>query len=144
MPKLTKDDLLEIIQQFSSLDITKLELKIEGVSLELEKEKELVEQTASNFEMPAPKMSPEPQEICMHYQVKSPMVGVFYEAPEPGAEPFVKIGDTVEEGQTLYIIEAMKMIHEIASPVSGEIINILPEDGEVVEYSQVVMEIEEC
>jgi acetyl-CoA carboxylase biotin carboxyl carrier protein len=75
------------------------------------------------------------------YVVKSPIVGVFYKAPSPGAEPFVKVGDTVDKGQTLCIIEAMKIMNEIESEVSGEIVEILVENEGVVEYGQPLMKI---
>jgi acetyl-CoA carboxylase biotin carboxyl carrier protein len=68
--------------------------------------------------------------------VKSPIVGTFYEAPSPGAEPFVEVGDQVEVGQTLCIVEAMKLMNEIESDVSGEVMRILAENGQPVEYGQ--------
>jgi len=68
--------------------------------------------------------------------VKSPIVGTFYEAPSPGAEPFVEVGDQVEVGQTLCIVEAMKLMNEIESDVSGEVIRILAENNQPVEYKQ--------
>ncbi|MGB7280881.1 MAG: acetyl-CoA carboxylase biotin carboxyl carrier protein [Candidatus Acidiferrum sp.] len=68
--------------------------------------------------------------------VKSPIVGTYYEAPSPGAEGFVKIGDHVESGQTLCIVEAMKLMNEIESDESGELIRIFVENGQPVEYGQ--------
>jgi acetyl-CoA carboxylase biotin carboxyl carrier protein len=68
--------------------------------------------------------------------VKSPIVGTFYEAPSPGAAPFVKIGAHVESGQTLCIVEAMKLMNEIESDESGELIRIFVENGQPVEYGQ--------
>ena len=68
--------------------------------------------------------------------VKSPIVGTFYEAPSPGAQPFVKVGDTVQPGQVLCIIEAMKLMNEIESDVGGEIIRIFVENGQPVEYGE--------
>ncbi|MBN3725978.1 acetyl-CoA carboxylase biotin carboxyl carrier protein [Burkholderia sp. Ac-20379] len=68
--------------------------------------------------------------------VTSPMVGTFYRAPSPGADPFVQVGDTVKEGQTLCIIEAMKLLNEIESDKSGIIKEILVENGQAVEYGQ--------
>jgi len=68
--------------------------------------------------------------------VKSPMVGTFYRAPSPGADPFVQVGDTVKEGQTLCIIEAMKLLNEIESDVAGVVKEILVENGQAVEYGQ--------
>ncbi len=75
------------------------------------------------------------------YIVKSPMVGTFYLAPGPGEESFVKIGDIVEKGQTLCIIEAMKLMNEIEAEVSGEIVDILVKNEDVVEYGQPLMKI---
>jgi acetyl-CoA carboxylase biotin carboxyl carrier protein len=68
--------------------------------------------------------------------VKSPIVGTFYEAPSPGAEAFVKIGVHVESGQTLCIVEAMKLMNEIESDESGELVRIFVENGQPVEYGQ--------
>ncbi len=71
-----------------------------------------------------------------HHIVKSPIVGTFYEAPSPGAEAFVKVGDHVEAGQVLCIIEAMKLMNEIESDVGGDVLRILVENGQPVEYGQ--------
>ncbi len=68
--------------------------------------------------------------------VKSPIVGTFYGSPSPGAEPFVKIGDFVDAGQTLCIVEAMKLMNEIESDSSGEVLRIFAETGQPVEYGQ--------
>ena len=68
--------------------------------------------------------------------MKSPIVGTYYESPSPGAEPFLKVGDYVETGQTLCIVEAMKLMNEIESDASGEIIRIFVENGQPVEYGQ--------
>jgi acetyl-CoA carboxylase biotin carboxyl carrier protein len=68
--------------------------------------------------------------------VKSPIVGTFYGAPSPGAEAFVKVGGYVETGQTLCIVEAMKLMNEIESDISGEVLRIFVENGQPVEYGQ--------
>jgi acetyl-CoA carboxylase biotin carboxyl carrier protein len=68
--------------------------------------------------------------------VKSPIVGTFYEAPSPGAPPFVKVGDTVEVGQVLCILEAMKLLNEIESDVAGEIVKKMGSNGQAIEYGQ--------
>ena len=68
--------------------------------------------------------------------VKSPMVGTFYRAPSPEAKPFVAVGDTVKEGQTLCVIEAMKLMNEIESDAAGVVKAILVENGQPVEYGQ--------
>ena len=68
--------------------------------------------------------------------VKSPIVGTFYASPSPGAEPFVRVGSHVESGQTLCIVEAMKLMNEIESDVSGDVVQVLAESGQPVEYGQ--------
>jgi acetyl-CoA carboxylase biotin carboxyl carrier protein len=70
------------------------------------------------------------------HTVKSPIVGTFYEAPSPGAPPFVKAGDTVEVGQVLCIVEAMKLLNEIECDVAGEIVKKLAVNGQPIEYGQ--------
>ena len=82
----------------------------------------------------APPAEPAPQEDL--YIVKSPIVGTFYSAPSPGVEPFVKVGDSVEVGQVLCIVEAMKLMNEIESDVSGEVSRIIVENGQPVEYGE--------
>ncbi len=68
--------------------------------------------------------------------VKSPMVGMIYCSPEPNAPPYVKVGDLVEEGQTLFLIEAMKVYNSIPAPFSGKVARILISNGEPVEYGE--------
>ncbi len=68
--------------------------------------------------------------------VKSPIVGTFYESPSPGTNAFVKIGDTVENGQVLCIVEAMKLMNEIESDAAGEVVKRLVQNGQPVEYGQ--------
>ena len=74
-------------------------------------------------------------------EISSPMVGTFYRAPAPGEQPFVEIGDRVRVGQTVCIIEAMKLMNEIEAEVSGQIIDVLVHNGEPVEYGQPLMRI---
>jgi len=76
------------------------------------------------------------------HEVKSPMVGTFYRAPAPDAEPYVQIGDIVSPDQVLCIIEAMKLMNEIESEVRGRIAEILVENAQPVEYNQVLFRIE--
>ena len=78
--------------------------------------------------------APAPEEGL--HMVKSPIVGTFYEAPSPGAPPFVKVGDSVEVGQVLCIVEAMKLLNEIESDVAGEIVKKLAVNGQPIEYGQ--------
>jgi len=70
------------------------------------------------------------------HEVKSPIVGTFYESPSPGAPSFVKVGDQVEVGQVLCIVEAMKLMNEIESDVAGEIVKRIASSGQPVEYGQ--------
>lgn len=78
--------------------------------------------------------SPKQQENLI--EIKSPMVGTFYRAPAPGAKPYVEVGDTVEAGDVVCIIEAMKLMNEIKAEVPGKIIEILQENGQPVEFGQ--------
>jgi acetyl-CoA carboxylase biotin carboxyl carrier protein len=83
----------------------------------------------------APTAPAAPAEEVLH-QVKSPIVGTFYESPSPGAPTFVKIGDQVEVGQVLCIVEAMKLMNEIESDVAGEVVRQIAGSGQPVEYGQ--------
>jgi acetyl-CoA carboxylase biotin carboxyl carrier protein len=74
-------------------------------------------------------------EVSVH-KVKSPIVGTFYESPSPGSAPFVKVGDVVEVGQVLCIVEAMKLMNEIESDAAGEIVERIATSGQPVEYGQ--------
>lgn len=90
--------------------------------------------------LPAEPARPEPTLDAAHPgAVVSPMVGVAYLAPEPGAPPFVKVGDTVAQGQTLLLIEAMKTFNQIKAPKAGTVSRILVESGAPVEYGEVLM-----
>ena len=71
-----------------------------------------------------------------HFTVRAPMVGTFFLAPSPDQEPFVKVGDKVQKGEALCLIEAMKIFNQIESEYDGTIVNILKEDGEPVEYGE--------
>jgi len=76
------------------------------------------------------------------HTVKSPMVGTFYRASSPGAKPFVEIGDSIKEGETICIVEAMKILNEIEADKSGTVTRILVENGQAVEYGQPLYVIE--
>jgi acetyl-CoA carboxylase biotin carboxyl carrier protein len=75
------------------------------------------------------------------HEVKSPIVGTFYESPSPGAPPFVKVGDQVEVGQVLCIVEAMKLMNEIEADVAGEVVKRIVSSGQPVEYGQALFAI---
>jgi acetyl-CoA carboxylase biotin carboxyl carrier protein len=92
---------------------------------------------------PAPAAHAEPAPAQVRGDaVKSPMVGTVYLQPEPGAEPFVKVGDSVAAGQTLMIIEAMKTMNPIPAPKAGKIAAVLVEDGQPVEFGEPLVAIE--
>ena len=88
---------------------------------------------SAGAQLPVP-VEPVPEENL--HIVKSPIVGTFYEAPSPGAPPFVKVGDTVELGQVLCIVEAMKLLNEIESDIAGEIVKKMGSNGQPIEYGQ--------
>jgi len=77
-----------------------------------------------------------PVEVVPGHTVKSPMVGTFYRSSSPGAKPFVEIGSTVKEGETICIIEAMKILNEIEADKAGTVTRILCENGQAVEFGQ--------
>lgn len=83
-----------------------------------------------------------PIEVKKGKPVTSPMVGTFYKAPSPDAKPFVELGTSVSGGQVVCIIEAMKLMNEIESDVSGKVVEICVEDGQPVEFGQVLMYVE--
>ena len=87
---------------------------------------------------PVPAARPAPSLL----EVKSPMVGTFYAAAEPGAKPYVSVGDRVQQGQTLCIIEAMKIMNEIESEYAGVVKEVLAQDAQPVEYAQVLFRID--
>ncbi|HAN58101.1 MAG TPA: acetyl-CoA carboxylase biotin carboxyl carrier protein, partial [Erysipelotrichaceae bacterium] len=82
---------------------------------------------------------PAPEEKAAGTEVKSPLVGTFYDAPSPEAQPFVKVGDQVAQGDTLCIIEAMKVMNEIKAPCDGTIASISAHSEDLVEYDQTLM-----
>ena len=84
---------------------------------------------------PAP-AAPEPPAASDGHAMKSPMVGTFYRAPSPDAKPFVEVGQVVKEGQTICVIEAMKLMNEIEADASGTVKAVLVENGQPVEYGQ--------
>lgn len=81
--------------------------------------------------------APEPQGV----EVTAPMVGVFYAAPAPGDEPFVRVGSKVKAGETLCIIEAMKVLNEVTAEADGEVLEICVADGDLVEFGSCLMRI---
>jgi acetyl-CoA carboxylase biotin carboxyl carrier protein len=98
-------------------------------------------QTAPSLQgAPAAPVAPAVRDEEFH-SVKSPIVGTFYDAPSPGSPPFIKIGDVVEAGQVLCIVEAMKLMNEIESDVAGEVVKKFATNGQPVEYGQALFAI---
>lgn len=99
---------------------------------------------ASPNTVAAPENLPESttEEAHNYSEIKSPMVGTFYAASSPDAEPFVKVGDHISEGDTLCIIEAMKLMNELKSEQSGKVVKVLVQNAEAVEYNQVLFHVE--
>lgn len=100
---------------------------------------------AAPISAPGPGMTvaePAPAPAVARHSVKSPMVGTFYRSASPGAKSFAEIGDTIKVGQTVCIIEAMKILNEIESDKSGVVTQILCENGQAVEYGQPLFVIE--
>ncbi len=119
--------------------LTGLEYKEGEAFLKLERKPQAAsfEQAAGSPFMPAPVEAPEPAPAEKEGTiVASPTVGVFYAAASPESKPFVSVGDRVEKGDTLCIIEAMKLMNEIPAEVSGKIAEICVGNGQVVEYGQ--------
>lgn len=93
-------------------------------------------------EAPAPAAETAPAPTASNtISVEAPMVGVFYAAPSPGADPFVSVGSTVHVGDTLCIIEAMKLMNEVVAEVDGTIAEICVQDGDLVEFGSCIMKI---
>lgn len=90
----------------------------------------------------APAIPSEAEKASNIVEIRSPMVGTFYRAPSPDADPYVEVGQSVAVGQTMCIVEAMKLMNEIESEVSGNIIEILVENAQPVEYNQVLFLVE--
>ena len=99
-------------------------------------------ETANESETLTPNESidehPQPKNNAEFQEVKAPMIGTYYQSPEPNAEAFVKVGDPISDGDTLCIIEAMKMMNKIESDVSGTIERIMVQNGDPVEFDQVL------
>ena len=136
-----KNEIIEIMDVFSKKNLNKLIIKKNEFVLEMEKEK----QEYKSVDIKEEEIVQEDTlaEEIKGYEVKSPLVGVYYEAASPESEAFVKLGDSVEKGKIICILEAMKMINEIKAPVSGIINRINFQNEDLVQYDDVIMEIKE-
>lgn len=106
-------------------------------------QKQAEEETKQEVKEEAPAQSA-PVDDDSIVEITSPMVGTFYRAPAPDAEPYVKVGDKVEEDTVVCIVEAMKLMNELEAEVSGEIVEILVENEELVEYGQPLFRVKQA
>jgi acetyl-coA carboxylase, biotin carboxyl carrier protein len=143
------DYIEKLVKLVSESDLTELTLEEGEEAIVVRKEKTVVQAQTIMPQAPAaaPAQSAAPAEEKKEDAPKgkpitSPMVGTFYLASSPGAKPFVEVGATVSTGQVVCIIEAMKLMNEIESEVSGKVTQICVKDGEAVEYGQVLMYVE--
>ena len=146
------DYIEKLVKLVSESDLSELTLEEGEEAIVVRKEKTVVQaQTimpqavaAAPAAAPAPAVAAEEKkdDAPKGTPITSPMVGTFYMAASPGAKPFVEVGSTVSTGQVVCIIEAMKLMNEIESEVSGKITQICVKDGEAVEYGQVLMYVE--
>ena len=150
-----KKKLRELINLFKESGLAKMEITEnsaeENFSLKLESG------SAAPAYMPAPlqyvQSAPEEKAVSgeegaadikdynKYRDIKSPMVGIFYAAPSPEAEPFVKVGSKVKKGDTLCIIEAMKLMNDVVAETDGEIVEICADNGSLVEFGQILFKI---
>jgi acetyl-CoA carboxylase biotin carboxyl carrier protein len=151
---MTLDEIKQLIEFIKSHDLSEFELEQDGVKIRIKGGSNhhqvvavphipaaipvMAAPAAAVAQAPAAPAGPtasegDGSELCI---VKSPIVGTFYRAAEPGAKPFASVGDTVRKGQVLCIIEAMKLMNEIDSEYDGEITNIYVENGQAVQYGE--------
>jgi acetyl-CoA carboxylase biotin carboxyl carrier protein len=150
----------ELVRQLAAIlketDLTEIEYEVEGCRVKVARHLHMTHQSTIAPQAFTPQsaqvinLAPSPvertpvsQDVSKHPgAIKSPMVGNAYLSASPGAEPFVKVGDKVSQGQNILIIEAMKVMNPIKSPKDGIVKQILVQNGEPVEYDQVLMVIE--
>ena len=145
------EQVLELVKAVSDSELTEFKYEEDGVKLSLKKTSDKIVQVPAPAApvaapviapavMPAAPVPAAAQEtgddMPAGNVVKSPLVGTFYAAPAEDAEPFVKVGDSVKEGQVLAIVEAMKLMNEIESDFTGTVKEILVENGQGVEFGQ--------
>ncbi|WP_297445419.1 acetyl-CoA carboxylase biotin carboxyl carrier protein [Desulfurobacterium sp.] len=141
-----------LLKSLENSSIEEVEIELEGLKVKARYCRQktsppvtverVVETTVASPAEPAKPVAETPEPAENIHIVRSPIVGTFYRAPSPGAEPFVKEGDFVEKGQTLCIIEALKVMNEIESDISGRVVKILVENGQPVEFDQPLFYIE--
>ena len=147
--KLDTEFIEKLAKIVSSNGLTEISLEDEGQAITIRKENQEVMVAAPVQQVSAvsvePKTAveePKQEKAVTGYAIKSPMVGTFYSSPSPDAEAFVEIGSTVNKGDVVCIIEAMKLMNEIKSDFSGKVTQICVKNGDPIEYGQVLMYVE--
>ncbi len=151
------NEIKELLEAVAAADITDFELKSGELSLRIKKERPAAAPVEPGFAAWSPTDAPTADPVASAVaaapgmmtssqpvsetepagiEVCSPMVGTFYHSPSPDSPPFVKVGDEVEPGQTLCIIEAMKLMNEIEAEQRGKVVKVLVENGQAVEFGQ--------
>lgn len=133
------EQIRELMQEFAALGLGALELEAEGTVLRLKKETPIPAPAPEKAPaIPAAPPSPSPGQV-----VRAPIVGTVYAAPSPAAAPYVTVGQRVEKGAPLCLIEAMKMMNEVTAPAAGVVKAVLFENGQLAAFDQALVEIEE-
>lgn len=139
-------DVLKIIKDFENTSLTSLELEIEDIKVKMTKNTSVVKDVVASSpvkEQVEEKLAKPLKEVhSFGFEVKSPLVGTYYSSASPEASPFVRVGDKVKKGDTLCIIEAMKIMNEISAPTSGTITSIKVKNSDTIGYDQVLMTID--
>lgn len=150
---MTNQEIKELLQIFDESGVAEMEVQRGENRLRLRRAPMVHELTAHTAPPPAhthaPASAPAPAAAAPkgsgpdpnHTLIKSPIVGTYYDAPSPEAGPFVKVGDTVEPGQVLCIIESMKLMNEIEAEIAGTLVHKLVENGRPVEYGEALFAI---
>ena len=144
-------EIKDMINLMNENDLTELEIEKEGVRIRLKKGASGIERAVEFIQPLGPSASAQgkpaqgtaesaPKKNVV--EIKAPMVGTFYRAPSPEASPYVNVGDTIEAGQVICIIEAMKLMNEIKSEVKGKLIDIQADNAEPVEFGQILFVVE--
>ncbi|MFH1703377.1 MAG: acetyl-CoA carboxylase biotin carboxyl carrier protein [Nitrospirota bacterium] len=138
------EDLKELIEYLKETDITEISIEKDGIKVKIKREKMLspMEISVQKLGSLQEKVTRETEEETRVITVTSPIVGTFFRAPSPEADPFVETGSKVKKGQVLCIVEAMKLMNEIESEVDGVVIKILVDNGQPVEYGEPLFLIE--
>ena len=131
------DHLIKLIEAVSHSGLSRFEYEESGVKIHMEKP-ETVQVSSVQVQT---EVSEQIQEAAEDQVITCPLVGIFYAAPEEGAEAFVRVGDSVKKGQTLAIVEAMKLMNEIESEYDGVVTEVLVQNGQAVEFGQPLFKI---